>query len=86
MRQLFRKEYAKELEDTQLALDAQPGFTAAFSSPPQPAAAAQFDVPTTETNNPHIEMSVDATPSAAPPHDGDNKPKGFWGSLFKRKK
>src|SRR4249920_2955165 len=27
MRQLFRKEYAKELEDTQMALDAQPGVS-----------------------------------------------------------
>ena len=25
MRQLFRKEYAKEVEDTQLSLDASPG-------------------------------------------------------------
>ena len=83
MRQLFRKEYAKELEDTQLALDAEPGFVPAFQQQ-----AAQFDAAVTETNNPQIEMQVDGTPSAAPavPPDGGDKPKGFWGSLFKRKK
>src|SRR6185312_7241639 len=67
MRQLFRKEYQKELEDTQLALDAA----------------------TTETNTPHIEVVAEATGTNAPPQpppDGDGKPRGFWGSLFKRKK
>ena len=84
MRQLFRKEYQKELEDTQLALDAEPGFVPQIHRQP----TAQFDVATTETKNPHIEVVVaDATPSVPPPvgPDGD-KPKGFWGSLFKRKK
>src|SRR5690242_10514175 len=84
MRQLFRKEYAKELEDTQLALDAEPGFTPAFHQQP----SAQFDAATTETNNPHIEVVSEATGSAAgQPASGDGKPKGgFWGSLFKKKK
>jgi serine/threonine protein kinase len=83
MRQLFRKEYAKEIEDTQLALDAEPGFVPAFH---QAAAPQQFDAASTETNNPQIEMQVDGTPSAPPPSPDGEKPKGFWGSLFKRKK
>lgn len=82
MRQLFRKEYAKELEDTQLALEAQPGFSQPAFSPP---VTTQFDTGTTETNPPSVEMIAEATPGDAPPDDG-NKPRGFWGSLFKRKK
>jgi len=80
MRQLFRKEYAKEIEDTQLALDAEPGFAPPLHKQP----TAQYDAISTETNNPHIEVVADATPSVVPPPDG--KQRGFWGSLFKRKK
>jgi serine/threonine protein kinase len=81
MRQLFRKEYAKELEDTQLALDAEPGFTPAFQPP-----TAQFDAATTETINPQIEVVSEAAGSVVAQPQGDGKPKGFWGSLFKKKK
>jgi hypothetical protein len=83
MRQLFRKEYAKELEETQQALEAQPGFTPpAFSAPvPQP-----YDTATTETNPPSVELIAEATPGDPPPETDGNKPRGFWGSLFKRKK
>lgn len=83
MRQLFRKEYAKELEETQQALEAQPGFTPpAFSAPvPTP-----FDTATTETNPPSVELIAEATPGDPPPDGDGNKPRGFWGSLFKRKK
>jgi len=85
MRQLFRKEYQKEIEDTQLALDAEPGFVPQIHR----QTTAQFDAATTsETNTPHIEVvAVEATPGTVPPPpDGDGKPRGFWGSLFKRKK
>jgi serine/threonine protein kinase len=84
MRQLFRKEYQKELEDTQLALDAEPGFVPQIHR----QTTAQFDAATTsETNSPHIEVVAEATPGTVPPPpDGDGKPRGFWGSLFKRKK
>ncbi|HSN24977.1 MAG TPA: hypothetical protein VLT45_01795, partial [Kofleriaceae bacterium] len=84
MRQLFRKEYQKELEDTQLALDAEPGFVAQIHR--QPTAPHFEPAATTETKNPHIEVVADATPSAEPPTPDGEKPKGFWGSLFKRKK
>jgi serine/threonine protein kinase len=82
MRQLFRKEYQKELEDTQLAMEAEPGFSLPIA---RTGTTAQFDAATTETKSPHIEVVAEATPSAVPPADED-KPKGFWGSLFKRKK
>jgi serine/threonine protein kinase len=83
MRQLFRKEYAKELEETQLALEAQPGFTPPAFSPPVPT---PFDTATTETNPPSVELIAEATPGDPPPDGDGNKPRGFWGSLFKRKK
>src|SRR4051795_7605000 len=57
MRQLFRKEYARELEDTQLALDTEPGFVPAIARPV--TAQAHFDAATTETKSPHIEVIVD---------------------------
>jgi serine/threonine protein kinase len=80
MRQLFRKEYAKELEDTQLALDAQPGVASPFHA----GSTAMFDSGApTETHYPRSDVVPDATPSATEP---DAKPRGFWGSLFKRKK
>jgi serine/threonine protein kinase len=81
MRQLFRKEYAKELEETQTALEAQPGFSAYVHRQP----TAQLETPT----EPRIEVSevVEASEEILiHPEEGGDKPKGFWGSLFKRKK
>jgi serine/threonine protein kinase len=96
MRQLFRKEYAKEVEDTQLALDASlsPGGLASVTTTtgtltaighrvpaappppqPQPPAAGSPAAPV-----PHI-----TSPAEAPADHGD-KPRGFWGSLFKKRK
>ena len=83
MRQLFRKEYAKELEETQMALEAQPGFSSYVHRQP----TAQIETPT----EPRIEVSevIEASeevlinPEAG---EGGDKPRGFWGSLFKRKK
>jgi serine/threonine protein kinase len=80
MRQLFRKEYAKELEENEVSLDAEPS---AFHVPQygrQPT--GQMETPT-ETM-PQVE--VQHTPPTPPPPAPEDRPKGFWGSLFKRKK
>jgi len=83
MRQLFRKEYAKELEETQMALEAQPGFSAYVHRQPT---AQTIETPT----EPRIEVSevIEASEEVLinPDGDGGDKPRGFWGSLFKRKK
>lgn len=94
MRQLFRKEYAKEQEETQVALEAQPG--PAFAVQAQRRSSGQLDTPT----EPRMEVleiieASEASEAEPPPSDsysqhpipsGDDKPRGFWGSLFKRKK
>ena len=91
MRQLFRKEYAKEQEETQMALEAQPG--PAFAVQAQRRSSGQLDTPT----EPRMEVLeiIEASEAEPPPSDsysqhpipsGDDKPRGFWGSLFKRKK
>jgi len=91
MRQLFRKEYAKEQEETQVALEAQPG--PAFAVQAQRRSSGQLDTPT----EPRMEVLeiIEASEAEPPPSDsysqhpipsGDDKPRGFWGSLFKRKK
>ena len=95
MRQLFRKEHAKELEDTQVALEASlvPAGLAAVTTttgtptavghhrqaaPPPPAPAAAAGTPPGPV--PQV------TAPAEPPTDRDDKPRGFWGSLFKKRK
>jgi eukaryotic-like serine/threonine-protein kinase len=99
MRQLFRKEYARELEDTELALDAQPGGaggSARNSGPYIPIEPSQL------TPSVRIEHVPEEVPAPAPPSassvgsggggngngngNGDDARKSFWGSLFKRKK
>jgi eukaryotic-like serine/threonine-protein kinase len=104
MRQLFRKEYAKEVEDTQMALEASlvPGGlgsvttttgtltavghhrqAASPTTPPAPvapAAPAASAAGTPPGPVPHV------TALAEPPTDRDDKPRGFWGSLFKKRK
>ena len=85
MRQLFRKEYAKELEETQQALDAEPALAAAAYRAPsdhEPSATGSTLTPV------EIIAEVDSsvpTPEPNPP-DPRDKTRGFWGSLFKRKK
>src|SRR6185312_17122418 len=85
VRQLFRKEYAIELEETQQALDAEPGMAGYM----QRLSSSQIETPT----EPRIEIAGNiAEPSevlAAQPEGSDeggddqdpNKPRGFWGSL-----
>ncbi|MCE9580658.1 MAG: serine/threonine protein kinase [Deltaproteobacteria bacterium] len=108
MRQMFRKEYAKELEEAQVppdgrGADTRTGPTGAMSVPgdatggfaggsaapatrPQPARA-----PAPPTAPPPVATAPVPPPAVLPPddpaiaEDGD-KPKGFWGSLFRRKK
>jgi serine/threonine protein kinase len=106
MRQLFRKEYAKELEDTEMALEAEPGASISMSaSQPRPATQSGPQLtPTTEpagrptmqgigragsspnpASPPPHSRSPRASPDDDPPGD-DDKPRGFWGSLFKKRK
>nr|MBA3501102.1 hypothetical protein [Deltaproteobacteria bacterium] len=89
MRQLFRKEYAKEIEDTQTSLETEP----AGSSFPQMSISHRppttEGAPTTATipmaRAPVAEPTPPPPPGTPPDDDGD-KPRGFWGSLFKKRK
>jgi eukaryotic-like serine/threonine-protein kinase len=84
MRQLFRKEYQKELEETQMALEAEPGFAAAHSgSFPAGPASGRLEA---QSGPMAAGSASDSEPSMEIEHDGGEKPRGFWGSLFKRKK
>jgi serine/threonine protein kinase len=89
VRQLFRKEYAIEQEETLLALDAEPG--SGMAGYIQRISSGQIETPT----EPRIEMMGNmAEPSSVPgqaaaegsEESGGDKPRGFWGSLFRRKK
>jgi len=116
MRQLFRKEYSKELEETTVALDPRPSgersdrprsdtpteVTAQtrqsgdnpgrqVTAPPTRPASVPPPIETPTVPQPGrpapIGPSVTATPIQPPPIEDDgDKPKGFWGSLFKRKR
>jgi serine/threonine protein kinase len=90
IRQLFRKEYQKELEDTQMALEAEPSlsFTTGASIPshvprsptPQVADPPAETVPHVSPNKPNAEEEPEVS------IENGDRPRGFWGSLFKRKK
>jgi serine/threonine protein kinase len=95
IRQLFRKEYQKELEDTQMALEAEPGVLS--FDPGVPAmglGAPRTRTPTGESPSemptatmPSVQILKEEDPSVrVEPGNNDGKPRGFWGSLFKRKK
>jgi hypothetical protein len=106
MRQLFRKEYAKELEETELALESEPGVSMSMSISqltPRPSAVTVMTPATDPLPRPTMQgMGAGSTqpgqPSNPPtgshssqpepdPDDGDgDKPKGFWGSLFRKRK
>ncbi len=106
MRQLFRKEYAKELEETELALQSEPGASMSLSisqlrAPTAPATpmADPLSRPTIQgIGRPGGTQPGGTNPSTGPQHsqpsqpdpdndDGDgDKPKGFWGSLFRKRK
>src|SRR5512140_236369 len=101
MRQLFRKEYAKEVEDTQMALEATlvPGglsmsmststSTSTSTGTGRAPTAPQLPVAGTPAEPvPQIAAAADAPASAPPdqPAQNGDKPRGFWGSLFKKRK
>ena len=94
MRQLFRKEYAKELEDTQMSLETEPGLSMSMTigdtrmptSPPtgtptEPRLPHQSSFQVQVIREPEV---VD--PTTPPPDPEGEKPKGFWGSLFKKRR
>jgi eukaryotic-like serine/threonine-protein kinase len=87
MRQLFRKEYAKEVEDIQMSLDATPGIPAAAVSPGRPALPPSAPPPVGPPPEPAMLNGEPPAPAAAlPPSD---KPRGFWGNwgnLFRKRK
>jgi eukaryotic-like serine/threonine-protein kinase len=88
VRQLFRKEYAKEVEDTQLALDAPVApveVTIASAVGGRAAPAPAMPVPMPAGGTPTDPLPHVAPPGGALPTD-DGKPRGFWGSLFKKRK
>jgi len=100
MRQLFRKEYAKEQEDTTMSLEAEPGGlsmsmtpgTRLQTSPPvgTPTEPVVRNPPGNSTMPPMVEIVEDPTrpPVGTPagtPVEAEKKA-GFWGSLFKKRK
>ncbi len=90
MRQLFRKEYAKDLEETQISLDAEPGEPV-----PRAAGSSQLATPTnlptvpggTPTQPvPRAAAGRADAPTDPDPRPGDDGRRGFWASLFKKRK
>jgi len=86
MRQLFRKEYAKEIEDTQLSLETEPaGMSFPQMSVSQRASGPGMPIETIPAARPPIvEAPPSLPPTSTPPEE--DKPRGFWGSLFKKRK
>nr|HEX4316882.1 serine/threonine-protein kinase [Kofleriaceae bacterium] len=82
MRQLFRKEYAEELADAEVALSAE--SVSVLATQPLP----QVRAPRGEPTAPTIELETQPTPAPVtpPPAESPDEPKGFWSSLFKKKK
>ncbi len=127
MRQLFRKEYAKELEETELALESSPAVGSAASGvlPPSSGMGSGASISQSQARAPTAPALMPITdplsrptiqgigrpggtqpggsnpptgplPSQPDPSGPDNpdnnddadgdKPKGFWGSLFRKRK
>ena len=91
VRSMFRKEYAKELEETQLSLETEP-------AEPSPRAAASSQIaapshPTSPGGTPTEAIPRGTTargeaptePEPPQPTDGD-RPRGFWASLFRKRR
>jgi serine/threonine protein kinase len=98
IRQLFRKEYAKDVEDTQTSLDASPGGPGAALPPgrPSPAAAAgtptelpRYADPPRNGDSPPRDDDPAPPPAGPPPAAGPppgDKPRKFLDLLFRRRK
>ncbi len=90
IRQLFRKEYQKELEDTQMALEAEPGlsFTGGHGIPGYIHRPPSGEPETPTATMPSMQISKTEDEPSVQIEGGNNgdKPKGFWGRLFKREK
>ncbi len=85
MRQLFRKEYAKEVEDTQLSFEV-PVVPGGLSMSGRVQAVPQLAPPVAGTPTDTMpQLIAHAAEPTDQPSDGD-KPRGFWGSLFKKRK
>jgi serine/threonine protein kinase len=89
MRQLFRKEYAKEVEDSQMSLEASlTSASLSMSGSHRTQTSPQLPLPTgipTGTPTETMARMADPPEPAEPVPHGD-KPRGFWGSLFKKRK
>jgi serine/threonine protein kinase len=96
MRQLFRKEYAKELEDTQMSLETEPGLSMSMTigdsrlptSPPT-GTPTEPRIQQQQPSSVQVQIIRDADipePTTPPPDPEGEKPKGFWGSLFKKRR
>jgi len=96
MRQLFRKEYAKEVEDTQTALDTSAGGLSMSMSashrtgqitPPVISVSAGPTV-SSPAAEPEVAEPVarPAKPTRPKPSSNGGEPRGFWGALFKKRK
>jgi serine/threonine protein kinase len=90
IRQLFRKEYAKELEETQIALQSEPGL--AIRPTPRPSAPRAATPPSGTPTDELPQITVEPAPpepaaegSGGDRHEAD-KPRGFWASLFGKRK
>jgi serine/threonine-protein kinase len=86
IRQLFRREYAKELEETEMALAAEPGLSFAMPFAGRAPTGQITETPTDTMPSVKIEVPPDAPPPVDESGNNGGKPRGFWGSLFKRKK
>jgi len=89
MRQLFRKEYGRELEDARTALAAQPRTASSFGEITTPMGTPYEGKIASEAQLEAMEgrASTEARGSVVPPtHDSKLGKRGFWASLLKRKK
>lgn len=85
MRQLFRKEYSREIEESRTALAAEPRMASSFGEITTPLGAAYDTKHDTDTQLEVVDDSIDSARGSVVPPVGD-KPRGFWSSLLKRKK
>lgn len=88
IRQMFRKEYAKELEDSEQALSSQPaifGYTSAAAAHAELAPSITEELPTSPNLIPGTLPPAEG-PSSQPHHTDATSPASFWGSLFKKRK